>query len=243
MKDIDMNQVAHLYYHEEKSAFEIAKIFGCAVSVIYDRMKKNGMPRRSYSEAHKVRHSQNGLNIDLAEIVRLYFEEHLTLVEIAKRLGICSDAVRKRLIAAGYERRKRGTSRHPRKPLDSNFTNADLAEMEQLYCEAELSSVEIARRYKCSDVTVRTHLKRLGVRLRTVKEAQVLRRKKEAVRKKGPVGGNSDSRFLSLPPEHVTSERVRRLRTEENLTIDAIAGRCSLSNLEVYTILQEAGGL
>ena len=30
MKDIDINQVAHLYYHEKKSVYEIAEIFGCA---------------------------------------------------------------------------------------------------------------------------------------------------------------------------------------------------------------------
>ena len=28
MKNIDINQVAHLYYHEKKSVYEIAKIFG-----------------------------------------------------------------------------------------------------------------------------------------------------------------------------------------------------------------------
>ena len=36
-----------------------------------------------------------------------------------------------------------------------------------------------------------------------------------------------------------SAERILQLRNEENLTIDVIAGRCSLSNLEVYNILQE----
>ena len=106
MKNIDINQVAHLYYHEKKSVYEIAKIFGCTHSVIYARMQENGLPRRSYSEAHRMRYSQKHLNIDLAEIVRLYFEENLTLIEVGTRLGVCSDLVRKRLIAAGYEIRK-----------------------------------------------------------------------------------------------------------------------------------------
>ena len=251
MKNIDINQVAHLYYHEKKSAYEIAEIFGYrSPSPIYARMKENGLQRRSYSEAHRMRYSQKHLKIDLAEIVRLYFEENLTLIEVGTRLGVCSDLVRKRLIAAGYEIRKRGESRHPQKSRSSKFTDADLAEMQRLYCQAEWSSAEIAYRYECCEMTVRAHLKRQGVRLRTPQEAQALRRKKEkevshredrdrttscAVR--GTVG---ETRLVPvLPPEQVTPERIHQLRNEEGLRIDIIAGMCSLSNLEVYNILQE----
>ena len=250
MKDIDIKRVSHLYYHEEKSVYAIAKILGCTPTVIYGHMQKNGLQRRSYSEAHRMRYSQKHITLNLAEIVRLYFEEELTLTEVGTRLGVCSDAVRKRLIAAGYQRRKAGESRHPRKSRGSNFTDADLAEMQRRYCQAEESSAEIAYRYDCCDMTVRVHLKRLGVRLRTPKEAQALRRKKEkevshhddrdrttSCAARGTV---AETRLEPvLPPEQVTPERIEQLRNEENLTIDAIAEMCSLSNLEVYNILQE----
>ena len=236
MKDIDIHRVAHLYYHEKKSVYEIAEIFGCAHSVIYARMKENGLQRRSYSEAHTIRYSQKHLNMDLAEIVRLYFEEQLPLIEVGTRLGVCHTTVRKCLVAAGYEIRKRGESRHPQKSRSSKFTDADLAEMERLYCQAEWSSAEIAYRYECCDLTVRAHLKNRGVRLRTPKEAQALRRKKE-VSDQGTVA--ETCLVPDLPPEQVTPERILQLRNEENLTIDVIAGRCSLSNLQVYNILQE----
>ena len=235
MKDIDIHQVVHLYYHEKKSVYEIAEIFGCTPTVIYGHMQKNGLQRRSYSEAHTIRYSQKHLKIDLAEIVRLYFEEQLPLIEVGTRLGVCHTTVRKCLVAAGYEIRKRGESRHPQKSRSSKFTDADLAEMERLYCQAEWSSAEIAYRYECCDLTVRAHLKRQGIRLRTPKEAQALRRKKEAAR--GTVA--EICLVPDLPPEQVTPERILQLRNEENLTIDVIAGRCSLSNLEVYNILQE----
>ena len=236
MKDIDIHQVAHLYYHEKKSVYEIAEIFGCAHSVIYARMKENGLQRRSYSEAHTIRYSQKHLKIDLAEIVRLYFEEQLPLIEVGTRLGVCHTTVRKCLVAAGYEIRKRGESRHPQKSRSSKFTDADLAEMERLYCQAEWSSAEIAYRYECCDLTVRAHLKRQGIRLRTPKEAQALRRKKE-VSDQGTVA--ETCLVPDLPPEQVTPERILQLRNEEGLRIDIIAGMCSLSNLEVYNILQE----
>ena len=235
MKDIDIKRVSHLYYHEKKSVYAIAEILGCTPTVIYGHMQKNGLQRRSYSEAHRIRYSQKHLKIDLAEIVHLYFEEQLPLIEVGTRLGVCHTTVRKCLVAAGYEIRKRGESRHPRKSRGSNFTDADLAEMERLYCQAEESSAEIAYRYDCCEMTVRAHLKRQGVRLRTPKEAQALRRKKEAAR--GTVA--EICLVPDLPPEQVTPERILQLRNEENLTIDVIAGRCSLSNLEVYNILQE----
>ena len=224
------------------------------------------MQRRSYAEAHTIRYSQKCLKLDLAETVRLYFDEHLTLAEVGKRVGAAGITVSKRLVAAGYEIRNRGESRHPQKSRSSKFTDADLAEMERLYCQAEWSSAEIAYRYECCDLTVRAHLKRLGVRLRTPKEAQALRRKKEA--RRGTVA--EICLVPDLPPEQVTPsenrasvcesqtegngsahrqrneqnprfsvERILQLRNEENLTIDVIAGRCSLSNLEVYNILQE----
>ena len=241
IKSIDMDQLKHLYYHQKKSAFEVAEIFGCSPAVIYGRMKKHGMQCRSYSESQKIRYAQVGLNLDITEIVHLYFQERLTLIEVGIRLGVSGYSIRRRLIAAGYQMRKRGASRYPYQSSGSRFTDADLAEMERLYCQAGWSSTEIASRYNCSGLTVREHLKRRGVRLRTTKEAQALRRKKETERRS--VGHPRLGSVSPLPPEQVTPERILQLRNEEYLTIDAIAGRCSLSNLEVYTILQEMGGI
>ena len=225
------------------------------------------MQRRSYAEAHTIRYSQKCLKLDLAETVRLYFDEHLTLAEVGKRVGAAGITVSKRLVAAGYEIRNRGESRHPQKSRSSKFTDADLAEMERLYCRAEWSSAEIAYRYECCDLTVRAHLKRLSA-----SGCEPPRRRKHSAGKRKQRRGTVAEICLvpDLPPEQVTPsenrasvcesqtegngsahrqrneqnprfsvERILQLRNEENLTIDVIAGRCSLSNLEVYNILQE----
>jgi transposase-like protein len=243
MLNIDIQQLKHLYYTEKKSAFEIARILGCTPYPIYSRMKANGMKRRSYSEAQTNRYAHKTGDIKISEIVHLYFQEQLSLREVGARLGVSYDIIRKHLVAAGYERRKRGVVCRPRKSSSSHskFTTADAAEMVRLYCEAGWSSVEIASRYNCCDVTVRGYLKRQGVQLRSVKEAQALRRKKETGL--GTARSSHLSETDALPPEQVTPARILQLRSEENLTIDAIAVRCSLTNLQVYNILQEAGGL
>ena len=69
------------------------------------------MQRRSYAEAHTIRYSQKCLKLDLAETVRLYFEEQLTLAEVGKRVGAAGITVSKRLVAAGYRRSETEVSR------------------------------------------------------------------------------------------------------------------------------------
>ena len=235
MKNIDIRQVTHLYYHEKKSVSEIAEIFGCSDITIYNRMQKNGMERRSYSEAHRIRYAQKNGVINLSEIVYLYFEKKLTLKAIGARFGVSFGTIRKRLIENGYRCRK------PEGSLPK-FTSDELVEMARLYHDEELTPSEIAYQYNSITATIRSSLRRVpGFRFRTRKEARALRKKKEAVQETVAVGGGSDSRLL--PPKQVTPERILKLRNEEHLTIDAIAGKCSLSNLQVYNILQEMGGI
>ena len=42
----------------------------------------------------------------------------------------------------------------------------------------------------------------------------------------------------ALSRDEVTTDRIFKLRYKDNLTIDAIAKVCGLTNLEVYNILQ-----
>ena len=245
MINIDLEELKRLYYDEEKSAYEIAQHFKTNHSTIYGRMKKHGLQRRSASDGQKLRYAETRIKLNINKIVRLYFEEELSLVEVGERVGVSGDTIRKRLWAAGYKCRKRGWSRHPSKMKGSYmFTASDLTEIKRLYCEEERSSEDIAFQYDCCGATIRNHLKRQGIQLRTPTEAQALRRNHEQEKESGQHQA-SVSRQLKqlqpLSPEEVTPERVQQLRSKDNLTIDAIAEVCSLTNLEVYNILQEAG--
>lgn len=237
MKNIDINQIKHLYYHEKKSMPEIAKILGCSNGTIFNRMKKNGMPRRSYSEAHRIRYNNN---IDLSEIIYLYFEKKLTLEAIGTRFSVSDSTIRTRLTEAGYTCRKR---KGPR----PQFTDAEIAEMVRLYHDEELTPSEIAHQYHCPDSTIRSSLRRIpGFRFRTRKEARALRRKKEADRESVGVGlvpTHPKELVSALPPEQVTPERVLQLYKADGLIIDDIAVICSLSRVDIYNILQETGGI
>lgn len=169
MKHIDINQIKHLYYTEKKSLLEIANIFDCSPTHIQFQMDQHGLPRR---DARKSK-----ISLDITEIVRLYFEEQLPLLEVGKRMGVSVPTIQKRLREAGYTLRNRSEAARLRK--GSQFTDTDESEMERLYAEEERSCQEIAERFNCSVITVQKKLKKRGVQLRTLKEARALRAKKE----------------------------------------------------------------
>lgn len=287
MKNIDINQIEHLYYHEKKSGYEIAAIFGCSVGTIYNKMRQHNLPLRSISEANKNQHAQKPrVDLDLTEVARLYFEERLSMICIGERMGVSDTTIRGQLLKAGYTLRDPYEIAHLR-VRSSKFTEADVAEMVRLYSEEELSLKKVAERCNCTPVTVGNKLRERGVRLRTSGEARALRQKKKKEGKKsvncskvGKLGSgksdvgvpNASSNFTDsqtlqtrkrssetytppkrlgkvfepiplLSPEEVTPERILQLRMEDELTLDDIAAVCSLSTVDVYTILMENGSL
>ena len=243
MISIDIQELKRLYYDEQKSGFEIAQHFQTFPQVIYTRMKKHGLQRRSASGGQTLRYAKTGIILNIDEIVHLYFDEKLTLTEVGARIGVSHATIKNRLSAAGYKCRNKGESLHlcPSNKGTSMFTASELAEIGRLYSEEERSAHDIAFQYDCSDATIRNYLKQIGVQMRTVPEAQVLRRKKEQAQAGGQHEASISRQLKQLPPltpEQVTPARVLELRHKRNLTIDAIAKVCSLSNLEVYNILQ-----
>ena len=184
MRNIDINQIKHLYYHEKKSGYEIAAIFDCSVGTIYNKMRQHGLPLRSISEAHSNRFGRDPkVPLDITEIVRLYFEERLSLVGVGERMGASGTTIREKLLKAGYTLRTRYEIAHLG-VRPSKFTEADVSEMERLYVQEELPLQKVAERFNCPAVSVGNKLKERGIRLRTAKEAQALYyRKKEGVEK------------------------------------------------------------
>ena len=195
--------------------------------------------------------------LPITEIVKLYFEQQLTLLEIGKRMRVSGTTIRARLIEAGYSVRRRGKAQ--RKGFTGRFSDAEVAEMERLYCVELCACPEIASRFKCSAGTVRAKLIERGVQLRTYSEAYALRRKNQEetatpLRKETNGKTRSPRTYTPpkrlgkvfdpiplLPPEQVTPERILQLWQEDELTLDDIAAICSLSRVDIYNILEKAG--
>lgn len=167
--------------------------------------------------------------LDINEIVRLYFDEMLSLVEIGKRFGVSFVTIRSRLLANGYQTREPGWNSVPA------FSETERAELVRLHVDEQKNCTELSLIYGVSSVTVQKYLREAGV-LRSVRQAQVLRRVKERG-EQGEQATETHEREEVAPTESASPENIRRLRETENLRIDEIAERTGLSNLEVYEVI------
>lgn len=217
MKNIDIHQIKHLYYREKKSTYKIAKILGCSVSTIQNRMRQHNMPLRSITEARNYRNGRRSpsADLDITEIARLYFDEQLSLAGVGERMGVSGTVIRGKLLKAGYTLRgRREVTRRRVQP--SKFTEADVSEMERLYTPLTQNpkpAVSAANEPKTQTYTPPQRL------------------------------GKVFAPIPLLSPEEVTPERILQLRTEDDLTLDDIAAVCSLSAVDIYNILIENGGI
>ena len=103
-------------------------------------------------------HLVQRLDLDVAEIVRLYLEEGLRGPAIARHMG-CSDAViYARLAEAGVLKTRRA-------PLDESTVT-------HMYVDVGLSAYRIGQRFCVAQQTVCRHLRIWGVPLRSEIEAK-----------------------------------------------------------------------
>ena len=168
--------------------------------------------------------------LDTNEIIRLYETEMHTFAEIAKLLGTSYSKVYRRYLKTGRTPRKRGlTSRK------SRFTADNIDRILKKYVAGN-SSVVLALEFGCSDVHIRTLLHQHGANVRTVQEAQRLRRaKREAPR---PQKTHTD-RPETLPTLEELPAVVKKYRAD-GLLIDEIAHRTGITRLEVFEILNSS---
>ena len=240
--DLDVERIKTLYYVEKKSQREIADILGCSRTVIARRMKGLGLTVRSKSDERKKRL----IEVDLSEIVRLYFEKRLSAREVGKRLGMSESTVAERLKKGGYQLRK---ARPPR------FSDKDLSEIKRLYFEQEMTLVEIAARYNCPYRTFLRHLKAQGIQLRkprrkkreetespqhTQNYASKTKNEWTPPAEAREVARNNPKSFdLASVPEGTIEDKILFLRDSQNAKVQDIAHTLNISPVAVYDVIME----
>ena len=96
------------------------------------------------------------------ELRRMYIDEKKTMKEIAKELGHDRDSVARAIKAYGIERENHYVQYDD--TLDDEWIS--------LYLDEGLSTFEIAKRFNCSHGTVKKHLRRCGIDIRDMSDAQ-----------------------------------------------------------------------
>lgn len=154
----DDEEIIRLYVEGGQSVSKIARRLGVGESIVYSRLKANGIERRNPGE-YRTR------PLDDEEVIRLYTVERRYMAEIAQALGVSVGAVRRRLLARGVPLRTR--SENLRMPLDED-------EIVRLYVQEHKSTTEIGRLLGVDRSVILNRLVRLGVERRTSGEAHRL---------------------------------------------------------------------
>ena len=148
------------------SSRQIAKIYQCYQGTIWWKLKKYGIKRRTNSEARKLVFK---INIPKEELEKLYSKRKLSSPEIAKVYHCVPGTVRRIL-------RKYGIKVRTKTEAKRLFYNINILkkELKKLYIKKKMSSVEIARKFKCSPGLIRNRLREYKISLRPLQEALLL---------------------------------------------------------------------
>lgn len=168
MIEIDKNLLRKLYIDENKTTREISKILGCSISTIRDRLYEYEIPvkpRGNYKD--KIYHIVSPFKQyvkDDDKLIKMFYD-YVSTRKIAKELDTCTRAVIRRIKELGLKRDKN-------KMMSRDvYDSSNDSEIVRLYQDGK-SSTEIAKIFNMTHNSVLTHLKRCGVKRRTLSESQ-----------------------------------------------------------------------
>lgn len=157
-----------------------------------------------------------------AEMVRLYTQERLSLLQVGEAVAWSSTTVRVVLLAEGVTLRRANTVQTARRLKD-----ADVEPVVELYCGAGLSLQEIADRLGIGLASAHRRLKRAGVTSRSGSEGQRLKRLRELEQRGKDALSDGQRAALNLI----------ELDIDEALTTREIAGCLQVSEASARAVL------
>lgn len=145
--DIPRSLLKRLYYDEGLSLKKVGERLGCGEWVIRNRMKKYGLRARRPGGRRRWDISEDLLR-------QLYYEEGLSQVKIAKRIGCDERVIRNRMREFGME---------PKSPADYKWLDIPEALVRKLYCQDGLSLAQAAKQLGCSQTVILRRLQEYGI--------------------------------------------------------------------------------
>lgn len=159
-------------YEEGQSLNQIAGAYGTVSSTVWYRLKDVGVMMRPPTMAVGTR-TVKVSDEDLAETVRLYTKERLTMKQVGERLFLSVPAVSYRLRKAGIKTRTHADYKFSKRRNEA--PHAEVAEAIFLYTRLGWSTEEIGERQGHVADTIARRLRIAGVTIRPRSEAIRLR--------------------------------------------------------------------
>lgn len=212
-------QLRKWYLEEKRSSLYIAKLVGATKYTILTWLKKAGVKtRKSDYDAHGYTFKKP----TKAQLQKWYCEELKGTVEIARMVDVDPASIRNWMIEYGISRRSQVQSKFALKGRLVEEPTQD--ELDRLYNIEKKTTVEIAKIYSVSDITVGRWLEKAGIKRRGFREATYLALGKEPVRKP-------------------TKEELERWYSKEKKSTHIIAKELGVTQITVWRWLNDYGTL
>lgn len=170
----DKQWLFHQYVVAKKTQGEIADIADVHQKTISRWMDKHDIPARSTGEAHKLHvHGSSRPWEDENKLRELYIEEGYTTQEIGDYFDVAQPIIYRALAASNIE------TRPPKRDRYNTYPELENHEWLRGEYEAGRSVANIADEVGCGETTIRKELQLAGVSIRSVQEANALRRELE----------------------------------------------------------------
>lgn len=157
---MDYDWLYDQYITKNRRTVEIAEEYGCKPSTIGSWIYKFKLKKPVDTRYHapKFQYQQHDY------LFHNHIELHRSMAEIAAENGVSSDTIRYNLKKNGIE---------PWQTVEKpDRTDEEIEDIISLYCDKKLSTNEIAKRYNTTHGTIKRYLKKNGIKIRGLSEAQ-----------------------------------------------------------------------
>lgn len=173
--------ICERYSNEQIPITQLAEIYDCTESCIFNILNRHNTPILGNAVFSKGKHhspetefqegqiSPRRLELPEEEIIRQYLEDKLSTTEIAKKYDTHRTTIIRLLERNKIEMRNRGFYSKGKKAINRLFSDKKEQEICQEYQGSRISTIKLAKKYKCDRSTISEVLKRHKIKIRSGK--------------------------------------------------------------------------
>lgn len=131
--DIDGEELRRLYVDDLWPGYKLAERYGCSQPTIYARLRSLRIKIRHHNDTKRGRPSKNRINIDGAEVERLYLSHpNIAMAQVARAFGVSHNVIKRVLTERGVRIRPLSETIGDKRNGDNNPNwNAELTPEER----------------------------------------------------------------------------------------------------------------
>ena len=179
--DKEEKAICERYTNEQLTITKLSELYNCNQATIHKMLQRHNTPilgnavfskRKHHSpdtEFKKGQMSPRRLELPEEEIIQQYVEDKLSTTEIAKKYDIHRTTIIRLLERNKIKMRDRSFYNKGKRAVNRLFSDEIEQEICQKYQTSKISTIKLAKKYKCDRSTISEILKRHKIKIRTGK--------------------------------------------------------------------------